>query len=335
MSDLMPRALPAAVRSAPTLEAIDIGTRLRVSERHDVAERVLEVVLRRPDGGRLPHWTPGAHIDLMLGNGLTRQYSLCGDPLDPLEYRVSVLLEPSSRGGSAYIHQRLLVGEELEFGGPRNNFPLAPSLKYRFVAGGIGITPILPMARTAKALGAHVEVLYLGRCEESMAHLDRVASVADALTVHTSDDRGELDLTTWLGDFDSEVKLYACGPAGLLDVITRLTSEWTPGWARMERFTARTSSPAARTTSYQVEAAASGVTVTVEAGESIADALRARGVDILTSCGQGVCGTCETRIITGHPDHRDAILDGPERNSNTCMFPCVSRSHSDLLVLDI
>ncbi|WP_395638661.1 PDR/VanB family oxidoreductase [Pseudolysinimonas sp.] len=310
-------------------------TRLRVADRATVAEGVVELTLERPEGGRLPDWTPGAHIDLVLADGTTRQYSLCGHPSVSHEYRVSVLRDDEGRGGSSYIHDYLQIGDLVGFGGPRNNFALVPSPRYRFIAGGIGITPILPMVSAAVELGSDISLLYLGRRRATMAHLDALAGLGGRLEAHPADEFGRLDLEAWLGDFDPDVKVYVCGPERLLDEVERLTAAWRPGWVRMERFAAKDAGQPARATAYQVEAAASGVTVTLQPDQNVADALRAAGVELLTSCSQGVCGTCETDVLSGVPDHRDSILDTEERSSNACMFPCVSRSRSDLLVLDL
>lgn len=317
------------------------GARLEVVRRTPVAAGVVEFTLRRLGGGRVPDWTPGAHIDLVLPNGTTRQYSLCGDPFIADEYRISVLREDAGRGGSAYIHDELQCADLVGFGGPRNNFALVPATRYLFIAGGIGITPILPMMRAARALGIPFTLLYLGRSRATMAHLDELAAFdgVDCCTIeiHAADERGRADLAAWLGAFDPDVKTYVCGPERLLDAVEELTSSWRAGWVRLERFAAQASgtdaAAPARSTSYRVEAVVSGISVTVAPDQNLAGALRDAGIDLLTSCSQGVCGTCETDVLSGVLDHRDSVLDGPERDSNTCMMPCVSRSLSDVLVL--
>ncbi|TAJ42285.1 MAG: oxidoreductase, partial [Chitinophagaceae bacterium] len=175
-------------------------TAVVVTEKRVVAEGVVSLELSAAHGGRLPDWAPGAHIDLILPNGLTRQYSLCGDRWTPDRYQVGVLKEPASRGGSAYVHDVLAVGDQIEIGGPRNNFALVPSPTYLFVAGGIGITPLLPMIRQADMLGTNWHLLYGGRRRASMAFLDELSAYGDRVTVAPQDESGLLDLPAFLGD---------------------------------------------------------------------------------------------------------------------------------------
>src|SRR4051794_9946228 len=171
---------------------------LRVTAKEVQADGVLTLELAAPSGGRLRDWTPGAHIDLVLPNGITRQYSLCGDRFDPYRYRIGVLREPAGRGGSAYVHENLNVGDLVGLGGPRNNFPPVPAGRYRFVAGGIGITPLLPMIEQAEAIGAEWRLLYGGRTRGSMAFLDELARYGDRVIVRPQDEYGLLDLPSVL-----------------------------------------------------------------------------------------------------------------------------------------
>lgn len=314
----------------PTQAAHDV---LVVERKLAVADGVAHVALRRADGERLPDWTPGAHIDLILPDGTTRQYSLVGDPRDTDRYEIAVLREPAGRGGSRFVHDVLADGDLVGFGGPRNGFRLAPSRRYRFVAGGIGITPIRPMLRAATALGAEWDLLYLGRATSSMAFLDElVETYGDRVRVHTSVS-GRIDLGGWFGAFDPGIKAYTCGPAALIDGVGEATASWPAGWSRVERFAAAEIGEPARTTAFEIEVLGSGEVVRVEPGIPVADALRTAGFDLLTSCSRGVCGTCETEVVAGEPDHRDSILDDDERASSTCFFPCVSRARSDRLVI--
>jgi ferredoxin-NADP reductase len=306
-----------------------------VSDKRVEAEGVVSLELSSAHGGRLPDWAPGAHIDLILPNGMTRQYSLCGDRWVADRYRVGVLKAPASRGGSAFIHDELVVGDCVEVGGPRNNFALVPSEGYLFVAGGIGITPLLPMIRQAEMLGADWQLLYGGRRRASMAFLDELASNGDRVTVAPQDDVGLLDLSTFLGVPRPGAKIYACGPAPLLDAMLRATAHWPQHALCSERFVGQEDGNTLHLTSFEVTLARTGVTITVGPNESVLEAVQAAGVDVLSSCRQGTCGTCETRVLDGTPDHRDAILDGHERRAGDCMFPCVSRSHSESLVLDL
>ncbi|MBB3674838.1 PDR/VanB family oxidoreductase [Modestobacter versicolor] len=310
-------------------------TVVRVQDKVQVAEGVVTLTLTAPDGGRLPDWTPGAHVDLTLENGLTRQYSLCGDRWDAHSYRVGVLLEPAGRGGSSYVHEQLEPGHVLGLGGPRNNFPLVPAESYLFVAGGIGITPVLPMIAQADLLGADWQLLYGGRTRSSMAFLDELSAHGDRVQVRPQDEFGLLDLPAFLGEPRPGTPVYACGPAPLLAALETACAGWPARALHTERFVAADQGAPVRTTAFDVELHRSGRTVTVTPDTSVLEALAAAGVEVLSSCRQGTCGTCETTVLAGVPDHRDSLLDDDERAAGDCMYPCVSRSCSDRLVLDL
>jgi ferredoxin-NADP reductase len=323
-----------AISPAPAPVGADVAT-LRVTAKERQADGVLTLELAAPSGGRLRDWTPGSHIDLVLPNGLTRQYSLCGDRWDPLTYRVGVLMEPESRGGSSYVHDHLRVGDLVGVGGPRNNFALVPSERYLFVAGGIGITPILPMVRQAEMLGADWRLLYGGRRRGSMAFLDELGGYGDRVLVRPEDEHGLLDLVGFLGEPRDGIRVYACGPSPLLAAMERTCADWPPYTLRTERFVAEEAGAPARTAPFDVELARSGTTVTVTPDITVLEALNRVGVEVLSSCRRGVCGTCETTVLAGRPDHRDALLDDDEREANDCMYVCVSRSRDERLVLDL
>jgi ferredoxin-NADP reductase len=310
------------------------GGTLVVTARRDVADDVIELTLARPDAGRLPDWAPGAHIDIVLPGGTTRQYSLVGDRWDAHSFTIAVLRERTGRGGSEYIHTRLNPGDQVGFGGPRNNFRLSPAPGYLFIAGGIGITPIMPMIRQAELLGDPWHLLYLGRSRRRLAYLDELENHQDTVTVHTADERGRAVIDDWLPPPTEAPLVYACGPERMLDAV----DAWAPALGRhrvrLERFTARADDGRAAT-QFEVEVASSGAVVTVARDESIVEALRRADVDVITSCAQGVCGTCETGILRGVPDHRDSLLTETERAESRCLFPCISRSLSDRLVLDL
>jgi ferredoxin-NADP reductase len=312
----------------------DVAT-LIVARKNLVADDVVTLDLVSPRGYRLRDWAPGAHIDLVLPNGMTRQYSLCGDRWDPLTYRVGVLREPAGRGGSAYVHDQLQVGDLVAVGGPRNNFALVPSGQYLFVAGGIGITPLLPMVRQADLLGADWRLLYGGRRRACMALLDELAPFGDRVEVVPQDESGLLDLPRFLGAARAGVRIYSCGPAPLLAAMERACAGWPPHTLRTERFVGDHSGTAVRTRPFDVELARTGVTVTVTPDQTVLEAVATAGADVLSSCRQGICGTCETTVLAGVPDHRDTLLDDQERRENDCMFICVSRARSDRLVLDL
>ncbi|MGI5125372.1 PDR/VanB family oxidoreductase [Pseudonocardia sp. CA-107938] len=312
----------------------DVAT-LRVTAKELVAEDVVVLELTSPSGLRLRDWAPGAHIDLLLPNGMTRQYSLCGDRWDPFTYRVGVLREQAGGGGSAYVHDELAVGDPVGVGGPRNNFALVPSEQYLFLAGGIGITPLLPMVRQADMLGTDWRLLYGGRRRASMAFLDELAGYGDRVRVVPQDEFGLLDVPGFLGAPRPGVKIYACGPAPLLAATAAACAGWSPHTLRTERFVSDEPAAAARRAPFEVELARTGVTVTVPPGMTVLEAVGKVGVEVLSSCRQGICGTCETTVLAGEPDHRDALLEDHERQANDCMFICVSRARSDCLVLDL
>lgn len=315
--------------------ALPTRLELVVSSKDEIADGVVALTLSHPEGHRLPDWAPGAHIDVLLDNGMTRQYSLCGDRWDPYRYRIGVLCERDGRGGSAYIFDRLRAGDRVAIGGPRNNFRLVPSQDYLFVAGGIGITPLLPMVHQAEMLGARWRLLYGGRSRTTMAFLDELSGYEDSVTVAPQDEQGPLDLDSWLPGPGGAVKVYCCGPAGLLGAVERACVDYPGGQLRTERFVPKAQHAAARTESFEVELARSGHTVRVPPDRPVLEAITHAGVNVLSSCRRGVCGTCETTVLAGEPDHRDSLLDDDERAAGDCMFVCVSGSLSDRLVLDL
>ncbi|MGV8875154.1 MAG: PDR/VanB family oxidoreductase [Rhodococcus sp. (in: high G+C Gram-positive bacteria)] len=309
---------------------------LRLVSKVPVAEGVVALTLAHPQGRRLPDWAPGAHVDLVLPSGVTRQYSLCGDRWDPDTYRVAVLREPSGRGGSAYVHDVLDIGDFVGIGAPRNNFPMVPAPAYVFIAGGIGITPLIPMIAQAELMGVEWTLLYGGRTRRSMAFLDELAVHGDRVVVAPQDEVGLIDIPTWLADAAArETKVYVCGPGPLLNAVERCCTGWPVGRLRVERFVPKAQGVPARTEPFEVELARSGATVTVPFGGSVLDAVQKAGVNVLSSCREGTCGTCETIVLSGEPDHRDSVLDDDERAAGDCMFICVSRACSDRLVLDL
>lgn len=272
----------------------------------------------------------------MLPNGTIRQYSLCGDRWDPYTYRIAVLREPAGRGGSAYVHDRLVPGDLVGVGGAHNHFPLVPADRYLFIAGGIGITPLLPMIQQAEMTGTGWRLLYGGRTRASMAfHDDLTHAYGERVYISPQDECGLLDLAAWLNEPLPATKVYCCGPAPLLSAVAEACAHWPDHSLRTERFTAADRSEPVRRTPFEVELRRTGRTVTVTPDISVLHAVRTAGADVLSSCEQGTCGTCLVPVVEGTPDHRDAVLAGHERAAGDCMLPCVSRSHSDRLVLDL
>ncbi|MFF3935817.1 PDR/VanB family oxidoreductase [Streptomyces phaeofaciens] len=306
---------------------------LVVGEREFVAEGVLALTLRHPLGEPLPAWEPGAHVDLVLGPGLERQYSLCGDPADRTRWRVAVLREPAGRGGSALVHDQVRQGDKVRVRGPRNHFALRPAARYRFVAGGIGITPVLPMLAAAEAAGAEWTLLYGGRTRDSMAFTGELARYGDRVTVAPQDESGLLDLGPVLDALPVGTLVYCCGPGALLDAV----EERCPAGAlHLERFRPK-ERPAGEDGDgeFEVELDRSGLTLTVAPGVSVLDTVRAAGVEVLFSCAEGTCGTCETDVLDGTPEHRDSVLSPGEREAGETMMICVSRCRGRRLVLDL
>ena len=312
-------------------------SKLVVASRTSAAEGVLELRLVDDSGEGLPPWTPGAHVDLVLGDDLVRQYSLCGDPMDESSFTVAVLREQESRGGSAFVHDELAEGDRLTVRGPRNHFPLVAAPRYRFVAGGIGITPLLPMIAEAEASGADWSLDYGGRTRASMAYLDRLASYGDRVRVFPTDECGPLDLPAILGDPGPGTLVYVCGPEGLLGAVEAFCSgRWPDGALHLERFAAKqTESPTGGERSFELVLAGSGVTLEVPPDRSVFDVIQDSGVSVLGSCHEGICGTCEQAVLEGEVDHRDSVLNESERAANDAMMVCVSRCLSDRLVLDL
>jgi ferredoxin-NADP reductase len=295
------------------------------------ADGVLSVELTRPDGKPLPAWTPGAHLDLHVG-GLVRQYSLCGDPADSTTYRIGVLNEPSSRGGSRHVHTKLRPGQSVRAVGPRNHFALEPASSYVFLAGGIGITPILAMARRADRDGIPYRLVHGGRSRASMAFGAELSALTGDVTLVPQDERGHPDLAAVLRDLPGDALVYCCGPEPLLKAVEEACPA---GQLRVERFAAPVVERTGDDTAFEVECRTSGVTLTVDSAISILEAAENAGVNVNSSCRDGICGSCETRVLAGTPDHRDFLLSETERVTGKTMMLCVSRCASDRLVLDL
>ncbi|MGC9376507.1 PDR/VanB family oxidoreductase [Streptomyces sp. MH13] len=305
---------------------------LVVDRRETAADGVLALTLRHPLGEPLPAWEPGAHIDVVIGPGLERQYSLCGDPADRQVWRIAVLREAEGRGGSAYVHAELRSGGKVRARGPRNHFPLEPASRYRFVAGGIGVTPILPMLAAAEAAGAEWTLLYGGRTRNSMAFTGELERYGDRVAIAPEDESGLLDLASVLDDVPEGTLVYCCGPAPLLDAVE---ARCPAGVLRLERFRPKEAAPSGPEAEFEVVLARSGRTVAVPPGVSVLDAVRTAGVEVLYSCTEGTCGTCETDVVEGEPDHRDSVLTDEERAAGETMLICVSRCRGRRLVLDL
>lgn len=303
---------------------------LRVTGREVVArdENVVALTLAAPDGGDLPTWHPGAHLDLHLPSGRIRQYSLCGDPDRRDSYRIAVRRIPNGGGGSIEVHDALPVGSLITTNGPRNAFPLAvpgygsPARRLRFIAGGIGITPILPMLAMAERMGVEWSMIYVGRSAESIPFLDEVGRFGDKVVIRTDDTAGVPEADDLLGDCSCSTAIYACGPADMITLIRSRLVGRDDLELHFERFAAP---PVTDGAPFTVTLESTGSTMEVAADETLLAALRRTGVAAAYSCQQGFCGTCRTRVLSGTVEHRDTLLTGPEREAGM-MLTCVSRA---------
>jgi ferredoxin-NADP reductase len=327
-----------AAQEAPASAAIlrEFEADLTVTAVGDAAEGVKTITLAAPDGTALPAWSPGAHIDVVLDGDLTRQYSLCGDSSDDTTWRIGVLAAPDSRGGSVRVHE-LKAGDTVRVRGPRNHFPLVGAASYQFIAGGIGITPLLAMIAEAEAAGASWNLLYGGRQRASMAFLGELEQYGqDRVTITPQDEQGHLDLAARLGAPRPGTLVYCCGPEGLLSAVEKACAAWPAGSLHIERFAAKAVTAAdGSADAFELVLQRSGLTLQVPPDKSVFDVVSGAGVSVLGSCFEGVCGTCEQAVIDGDVDHRDSILSDEEREANEYMMICVSRCRSARLTLDL
>ncbi len=302
---------------------------LAVADRQVVAhdQNVVALTLTAADGAALPPWRPGSHLDIHLPSGRIRQYSLCGDPADPRFYRIAVRRIPDGGGGSVEVHDALPIGATVTSNGPRNAFPLtvpgfgSPSRRFRFIAGGIGITPILPMLALADRLGVEWSMVYTGRSIESLPFVDEVRRHGESVRIHTDDVGGVPSADDLLGDCPGGTAVYACGPAPLLTAVRTRLAGRDDVELHFERFAAP---PVCDGRPFTVRIKSSGESVAVGAEETLLAALNRAGVRAPYSCQQGFCGTCRTHVVSGAVEHRDTLLTRPERESGM-MLICVSR----------
>ncbi|MFB4319498.1 PDR/VanB family oxidoreductase [Actinomadura sp. 21ATH] len=309
--------------------------RLRLIRSTWLAEGVVQLEFADPAGAELPAWEPGAHLTLHLPSGHAREYSLCGDPADRYRYAVAVQRDAASRGGSACVHDRLRVGETIEVDGPKNNFALEDAPAHVLIAGGIGVTPVKAMAEALERRGGAWRLFYCGRSRAGMAFADRLERLAGGtVTLHADDECGGLpDLDKVLADLPGGALVYCCGPEPLLAAVEAAIDD--PARLRVERFRAPQAPAAGRAADAPFDVVCGGRRFTVRPGASILDTLREGGLQVPSSCEEGVCGTCETRVLAGEPDHRDHLLTDDERAAGESMMLCVSRSRGPELVLDL
>lgn len=310
-----------------------------VSARATVASGTVELTLEGRDGAPLGSWTPGAHVDVLLPGGAVRQYSLCGELGDRARWRIAVLDVPGGRGGSRALHELATPGAPLTVSGPRNTFPLVEAERYVLLAAGIGITPIVSMAESLAAGDRPWRLVHLARDRASMPFADRLSRLGDAVTLWPAAERGRCELSAELFSTPPPpgTAVYCCGPERMLRDVEQLAATWPAGTLHLERFSAGPpgAKDGAADRPFAVELRRSGLTLEVPADCSILEAVERAGVPVLSSCREGTCGTCETDVLEGEPDHRDAVLDPAARSSGDIMMICVSRSRSPRLVLDL
>jgi len=315
---------------------------VQVSQRQQVAEGIALFELQALDGGPLPAFTAGAHIDVTLPNGLIRQYSLCNDPARRDHYQLGILLEPEGRGGSRSAHEALVEGSRLRIGHPRNLFPLAPARHSILLAGGIGITPMLAMAAQLTREDRSFELHYCGRTASRMAFRDRLAASDHAGRVHLHEDDGpeaqRFDAAAMLPAPDADTHAYVCGPRGFMDhvIATLFDKGWSAQNVHFEHFSAPDASADSATGGeFEVQVGTDGPVIPVPADRSVAEALIGAGIEVPLSCEQGICGTCVLRVLEGTPDHRDMFFTEAEKAANDRFTPCCSRAQSSRLVIAI
>ncbi len=308
-----------------------------VQNRTDVATDIIGLELASTHGTALPSYDAGAHVDVYVKSGLIRQYSLTGDPADSSKYRLGILLDPKSRGGSTAIHTGFETGAQIKIGRPRNNFPMGANVAHTILfAGGIGVTPMLNMAYALQASGASWEMHYCGRTVDRLAFRDELERFGDKVQVHidSGPDDQKLDINTVLANAASDKHLYVCGPNGFMDFIVKSAenNDWSDDCVHLERFGAEVNTDGAP---FTVVAQKSGKSFEVLPGETISQKLEENGIHVQVSCQSGVCGTCLTGVREGMPDHRDLVQTDLEKASNAQITVCCSRSKTKKLVLDL
>ena len=319
---------------------------VKVAVKEQLTEDVVGLTLVSVSGEQLPAWQPGAHIEMVLDtctdasgkadpeNAMLRQYSLCSDQNDRSQWQVAVLREEGGRGGSLFIHNHLQQGDIIKVSEPRNHFPFKPREKCLFIAGGIGITPMLPMIQQANAEGIDWRLVYLSRERNRMSCLEKLTGYDQSrITLNGDKEDGYIDLPALLSHCDSDTSVYSCGPKPLLDALEEQAAQQSDWSLDIERFSAGPIDSSGG--AFDVVINSTGQRIRIPEGESVLTVLRESGIKIPTSCGDGVCGSCETGVLSGIPDHRDAILSEEERADNDYMMLCVSRALSEELILDL
>jgi vanillate monooxygenase ferredoxin subunit len=314
--------------------------RLLVTERAQEGEGICSFVLEPVSGGELPPFTAGAHIDVQVHPGIVRQYSLCGDPAERRRWRIAVLREPASRGGSSGMHDEVHPGTTLRVSQPHNHFPCLAASHSMLLAGGIGVTPVLAMAKTLRREGRSFELHYCSRSAARTAFRSEIASAFGA-NAHFHFDDGDaaqkFDAQAVLSGAHPQTHLYVCGPAGFIDhvLVTARRLGWPEDRLHREYFAAPVAAAQTSDAAFEVRLARSGISLNVPSNKSVLEVLLDAGIEIPFSCESGVCGTCATRVLEGTPEHRDAYFTDAERAKGDRFTPCCSRSKTSTLVIDL
>lgn len=308
---------------------------LTVTAKTPVAEDILELELSPDAGVRLPGFVGGAHIDLNLAQGLTRQYSLVNPGDMPASYRVAVARDANSRGGSVYVHDTLKVGQRLDVSEPRNNFPLNEEAHLQvFIGGGIGITPMIAMIRHCEALGHNWRLVYAARSPARCAYYEELKTFGDKVIFHfDSEAGGPLDVPSILPEHHVGTHIYCCGPVPMMNAVKDATIDCPKGHVHFEWFSADHSAES-ENEAFDMVISSTGKKLHVPAEKTALEVLRAAGIPCASVCSEGVCGTCETYVLSGEIDHRDKVLTDEEKDSNEMMMVCCSRGRGEI-VLDL
>ncbi len=313
---------------------------VKVVKKTREADDIVSFELARADGAPLPPFSAGSHIDVQVPGGLTRQYSLCNASIEQHRYRIAVLRDPISRGGSIAMHDAVNEGNEIHISEPKNHFPLQHAQHSLLFAGGIGVTPLLCMAERLVQVGADFTLHYCTRSIERTAFREYIGASRFSSRVQFHFDAGppaqKLDLEAILTAPAPDTQLYVCGPSGFIDYVlgTAKAKGWPGDQLHVEYFSAAAQDTSADT-GFEVKIASTGKSYAIAPDKTIIQVLKDNGIEILTSCEQGVCGTCITRVLEGEPDHRDMYFTDEEHAKNDQFTPCCSRARSPTLVLDL
>jgi phthalate 4,5-dioxygenase reductase subunit len=310
---------------------------LRITKKAPAADGIEYFELEKPDGGELMPFMPGAHISLRVPNGEVRKYSLCNDAEERNRYCIAVKREEGGRGGSISLIDEAKVGDEIMVSAPRNDFELVSAPQYVFIAGGIGITPILSMIKWIRGAGtAKFKLCYLTRSPEATAFLDELKApeLRGMVTIHHDEGDPDKAFDLWpVVEKPGAAHLYCCGPRGLMEAVRDMTGHWSTAKVHFEDFTPPGAITKAEDVPFAVRLAKTGAVYDVPVGQTILEVLRAHGHDISFSCESGSCGSCKTKLLSGDVDHRDLVLADYEKASQ--IMVCVSRSSGGELVLDL